>query len=53
MENNQPIREICEKGHFDPHICKTFPLEEAKSAIQFLSKRKLIGKVVIKTDLIS
>ena len=48
MENNQAIREICEKGHFDPHICKTFPLEEAKSAIQFLSKRKLIGKVIIK-----
>ena len=49
-ENNQEIRRICEEGYFDPYICKTFPLSEAKDSIQYLSERKLIGKVVIKID---
>ena len=49
-ENNQEIRRICEEGFFDPYICKTFPLSEAKDSIQYLSERKLIGKVVIKID---
>ena len=49
-ENNQEIRRICEEGFFDPYICKTFPLSEAKDSIQYLSERKLIGKVIIKID---
>ena len=49
-ENNVAIREICEAGHFNPHVCKEFNLNQAKEAIQYLSERKLIGKVVIKTD---
>ena len=50
IENNIAIRKICEEGFFNPHICKVFNLDEGKDAIQFLSERKLIGKVVIKTD---
>ena len=49
IENNRAIREICEKGHFSPHICKEFDLEDAKEAVQYLSQRKLVGKVVITT----
>jgi NADPH2:quinone reductase len=49
IENNKAIRDICEKGHFNPYICKEFSLDKAKDAIQFLSQRKLVGKVVITT----
>ena len=49
IENNKAIRDICEKGHFNPYICKEFDLDKAKDAVQFLSQRKLVGKVVITT----
>ena len=49
IENNKAIRDICEIGHFNPYICKEFDLEKAKDAVQFLSQRKLVGKVVITT----
>ena len=48
LENNLAIRKICEEGHFNPHICKEFDLEDSINAIKFLSERKLVGKVVIK-----
>ena len=38
------------EGHFSPYVCKEFNLEDAKDAIKFLSERKLVGKVVIKTN---
>jgi NADPH2:quinone reductase len=47
LENNIEIRKICEAGHFKPHVCKAFPLNEAKESIHFLSQRKLVGKVVV------
>ena len=50
IENNIAIRKICEGGHFSPYVCKEFNLEDAKDAIKFLSERKLVGKVVIKTN---
>ena len=50
IENNNAIRKICEEGHFSPYICKEFDLKEAKDAIKFLSERKLVGKVIIKTN---
>ena len=50
IENNQEIRRICEEGFFDPYVCKTFSLSEAKESIKYLSERKLIGKVVVKVD---
>jgi len=48
LENNLAIRKICEEGHFNPHICKEFDLEDSINAIKYLSERKLVGKVVIK-----
>ena len=48
LENNVAIRKICEEGHFNPHICKEFDLEDSINAIKYLSERKLVGKVVIK-----
>ena len=48
LENNLAIRKICEEGHFNPHVCKEFDLEDSINAIKFLSERKLVGKVVIK-----
>ena len=50
IENNNAIRKICEEGHFSPYICKEFDLKDAKEAIKFLSERKLLGKVIIKTN---
>jgi len=50
IENNIAIRRICEEGHFSPYVCREFDLKDAKDAIQFLSERKLVGKVVIKTN---
>ena len=50
LENIAEIRKICEDGHFKPHICKEFSLNEAKESIHFLSQRKLVGKVVVLMD---
>ena len=50
IENNKAIRDICEKCHFNPYICKEFSLDKAKDAVLYLSQRKLVGKVVITTD---
>ena len=50
IENKNAIRKICEEGHFSPYICKEFDLKDAKDAIKFLSERKLVGKVIIKTN---
>ena len=50
IENNKAIRDICEKGHFNPYICKEFSLDKAKDAVLYLSQRKLVGKIVITTD---
>jgi NADPH2:quinone reductase len=50
LENNIEIRKICEAGYLKPHVCKEFPLNEAKESIHFLSQRKLVGKVVILMD---
>jgi NADPH2:quinone reductase len=50
LENNIEIRKICEAGYLKPHVCKEFPLNEAKESIHFLSQRKLVGKVVVFMD---
>ena len=47
IENNIAIRKMADEGKLKPYICKEFNLQGAKSSIQFLSKRKLIGKVVV------
>ena len=50
IENNIAIREIADEGHLKPHICKEFTLQNAKQSIEFLSERKVIGKVVVTID---
>jgi len=46
-ENIEAIKKLADEGNLKPHICKTFKLEEAKEAIQFLSERRLVGKIVV------
>tara|TARA_Y100000590_G_scaffold213192_1_gene241514 strand:+ start:7663 stop:8664 length:1002 start_codon:yes stop_codon:yes gene_type:complete len=46
-ENIEAIKKLADEGILKPHICKTFKLEEAKKAIEYLSERKLVGKVAI------
>ena len=50
-ETKKIIHELAETGNLKPHICKEFNLTDAKEALEYLSKRKLIGKVVIKSNL--
>ena len=47
IENNIAIRKLADEGVLKPYVCREFSLEEAKKSIEFLSERKLIGKVVI------
>ena len=46
-ENIEAVKKLADEGKLKPHICKIFKLEEAKQAIQFLSERKLVGKVAV------
>ena len=48
--NNNAIRKFVRKVIFSPYICKEFDLKDTKDAIKFLSERKLVGKVIIKTN---
>ena len=50
-ETKKIIHELAETGNLKPHICIEFNLTEAKEALKYLSKRKLVGKVVIKNNL--
>ena len=50
IENNIAIRKIADEGHLKPHVCKEFTLQNAKQSIEFLSERKVIGKVVVTID---
>ena len=50
IENNIAIRKLADEGVLRPYVCKEFSLEEAKKSIEFLSERKLIGKVVINME---
>jgi NADPH2:quinone reductase len=46
-ENIEAVKKLADEGDLKPHVCKTFKLEEAKEAIQFLSERKVVGKVAV------
>ena len=46
-ENNEIIMELAESGKLAPHICKEFPLEQAKEGLKYLKERKLVGKVTV------
>ena len=38
---------MIQEGKIDPHVSKTFPLEQGGDAIQYLMDRKAMGKVVV------
>ena len=43
----EAVKKLADEGDLKPHICKTFKLEEAKEAIQFLTERKVVGKIAV------
>jgi NADPH2:quinone reductase len=44
---HKALFDLAEAGRIDPHICASFPLEEAVGAMKMLTDRKVVGKVVI------
>ncbi len=47
IENTRAIYELADSGKIQPYVCRTFPLEEAVSAMQLLESRNVVGKCVI------
>lgn len=45
--NQQALIDLVEAGAIDPYVCAGFPLEEAVPAMQMLTDRKVVGKVVV------
>lgn len=45
--NQQALIDLVEAGAIDPYVCAGFPLEEAVAAMQMLTDRKVVGKVVV------
>ena len=46
-QNGAEIHRLLTEGSIDPHVCASFPIEDAVKAMQMLQNRKVIGKVVI------
>jgi len=44
---SKSLYELLEKGHIDPYVCAGFPLEEAVEAMEMLTQRRVVGKVVV------
>jgi NADPH2:quinone reductase len=44
---SRALTEILEKGAIDPYVCAGFPLERAVEAMDMLTQRKVVGKVVV------
>jgi NADPH2:quinone reductase len=47
QRNADTLFKLLEDGAIDPYICAAFPLNEAVSAMQMLTARKVVGKVVV------
>ena len=41
------VTELLESGAIDPYVCAGFPLEQAVEAMDMLTQRKVVGKVVV------
>lgn len=41
------LTELIETGAIDPYVCDSFPLENAVDAMNMLTQRKVVGKVVV------
>lgn len=46
-ENIETVMRWASEGHLNPHVCATFPLEQAVDAMKMLQDRKVVGKVII------
>jgi NADPH2:quinone reductase len=46
-ENIRAIHAWASEGKLRPHVCATFPLEQAREAMRMLQDRRVIGKVVL------
>ena len=46
-KNIETIDQWAADGKIDPHVCATFPLENAVDAMKLLQTRQAVGKVVI------
>jgi NADPH:quinone reductase len=46
-ENIETIDRWAAEGKIDPHVCATFPLEQAVDAMRMLQNREAVGKVVL------
>jgi NADPH2:quinone reductase len=49
LENFIELFDMFEKGQLKPHVSGTFPLEQAPEALEELTHRRSVGKVVLKT----
>ncbi len=41
------LYDMLASGEIDPYVCRSFPLEDAVSAMKMLEERRVVGKVVI------
>jgi NADPH2:quinone reductase len=48
-QNNRELMDLFLAGKLRPHICATFPLARTAEALQVLTSRKALGKVVVTT----
>jgi NADPH:quinone reductase len=44
---HKALFDLAEAGRIDPHICASFPLEDAVGAMKMLTDRKVVGKVIV------
>lgn len=49
-KNIETVDRWAAEGKIKPHVCATFPLEQAVDAMRLLQDRKALGKVVITMD---
>ena len=50
MENMGDLFRMYAEGKIKPRISASYPLEKAGEALQLLSDRKVLGKVVVTMD---
>jgi NADPH:quinone reductase len=44
---DRELTKLLESGAIDPYVCAGFPLEQAVEAMDMLTQRKVVGKVVV------
>jgi NADPH:quinone reductase-like Zn-dependent oxidoreductase len=41
------VQQLLASGQIKPHICRSFPLEEASAALRYVDERHSAGKVIV------